>query len=725
MKRLLWLFMLLAAPMAWAQGSNVGCNPVLALCGGPLTVATLPAVPAKGTMAAVSDGASSSDCTVGHGTTLVTCQYNGSAWVQVAGGGGGGGGFTPNSIQYGVTTSTSRATTYLDVAALWSCTGLLSSDGTCPQIIAQPTTLGFTYISALGSPDTMLTVAPSGTKCYPYGGSSGYGCDTPTAGGSGVLFWNPAVCVVQGAGVSLGGTFTAVAAPSAVYTVGSGTVPNSCGAAFPAATKGTQYMEWHKILEPEYPSNNAGQLTWQWYLDSTNAGNVVWGVQFGCGAAAATVQPTYAAEQTTAAVAGTGTANQTLTSTIATPTLTCAAGDSLWARTYLDSTTTATGNIVLTDFQFIEAPINAVTTFSGVVALWTACSSGYLKFDGTCATPAGSGTVTTSGSPASTYIASFSGASVITGTSTATIDGSGNITATTVTTTPVAGTNGSMGFTGGATPPTITGTAKVWLFGPPAAPTAWSLQLPTAPFTTGHLFDTTVTGTNSLLHDTGIATANVMSMSTSFTAGQIGRNTTGTGTFQPSQLDDDSTLANTLTYNDTSGFQTASNMRVVSTGYFGWNPGTTLSTAWASNDTRMSRASAGVVSFDTTTTGNAAGTVKAATGTFGTAATVGGYNVPKIIASGAQALGTPTITQGTCSASPITATATGALASDRIIASPAIDPSGVSGYAPSTTGSLYVIAYITTDTANFKICYNGSLASLAAAALSMNWSVER
>jgi hypothetical protein len=98
--------------------------------------------------------------------------------------------------------------------------------------------------------------------------------------------------------------------------------------------------------------------------------------------------------------------------------------------------------------------------------------------------------------------------------------------------------------------------------------------------------------------------------------------------------------------------------------------------------------------------------------------------VPVMIASGAQALGTPTVSQGTCS-NAITATATGALASDRIVASPAVDPSGVSGYAPSTTGSLYVIAFATTDTVSFKVCYNGSLASLAAAALTMNWAVER
>jgi len=94
-----------------------------------------------------------------------------------------------------------------------------------------------------------------------------------------------------------------------------------------------------------------------------------------------------------------------------------------------------------------------------------------------------------------------------------------------------------------------------------------------------------------------------------------------------------------------------------------------------------------------------------------------------LIASGAQALGTPTVTTGTCS-SAVTATATGTLTSDVIIATPAVDPTGVTGYAPSATGSLYIQAYPTTDTANFKVCNNTS-GSLTPSAMTMNWRVVR
>jgi hypothetical protein len=54
------------------------------------TVATLPGGAATGAMGYVTDGASSSDCTVGSASTKVFCVYNGSAWVAPAGGGGSG-----------------------------------------------------------------------------------------------------------------------------------------------------------------------------------------------------------------------------------------------------------------------------------------------------------------------------------------------------------------------------------------------------------------------------------------------------------------------------------------------------------------------------------------------------------------------------------------------------------------------------------------------------------
>jgi hypothetical protein len=72
-------------------GPSTGFNPKLAISGGAYTVATLPTGQKAGTLATVSDGTNSADCTAGSGSTLVTCQYTGSVWVHAAGGTGGGG----------------------------------------------------------------------------------------------------------------------------------------------------------------------------------------------------------------------------------------------------------------------------------------------------------------------------------------------------------------------------------------------------------------------------------------------------------------------------------------------------------------------------------------------------------------------------------------------------------------------------------------------------------
>ncbi len=56
----------------------------------PYIVSTL-GTPATNTERLVTDGANSSDCTVGGGSTRVKCIYNGSAWAAIGGSGGSGG----------------------------------------------------------------------------------------------------------------------------------------------------------------------------------------------------------------------------------------------------------------------------------------------------------------------------------------------------------------------------------------------------------------------------------------------------------------------------------------------------------------------------------------------------------------------------------------------------------------------------------------------------------
>lgn len=113
------------------------------------------------------------------------------------------------------------------------------------------------------------------------------------------------------------------------------------------------------------------------------------------------------------------------------------------------------------------------------------------------------------------------------------------------------------------------------------------------------------------------------------------------------------------------------------------------------------------------------------TGVATAAAVNGGSNgsFPTRIAGTATALGTTLVASGACS-SAITATATGAATTDVIIASFAADPTAVTGYSPTTNGGLYIVAWVTTNTANFKYCNNTS-ASITPGAVSINWMIPR
>lgn len=98
-------------------------------------------------------------------------------------------------------------------------------------------------------------------------------------------------------------------------------------------------------------------------------------------------------------------------------------------------------------------------------------------------------------------------------------------------------------------------------------------------------------------------------------------------------------------------------------------------------------------------------------------------SLPSLIASGTSAMGTGAISSGTC-ATVVTTTATGTATTDTIIVTPNADPTGVTGYAVSATGSLYIQGYPTSGNVNFKVCNNTS-GSLTPSALTLNWKVIR
>jgi len=93
------------------------------------------------------------------------------------------------------------------------------------------------------------------------------------------------------------------------------------------------------------------------------------------------------------------------------------------------------------------------------------------------------------------------------------------------------------------------------------------------------------------------------------------------------------------------------------------------------------------------------------------------------IASGTVTLGTSAITSATC-ATVATATGTGIATTDTLLASFNGDPTAVTGYIPATAGMLAIVAYPTTNTANFKVCNNTS-SSITPGSITVNWRVVR
>lgn len=93
------------------------------------------------------------------------------------------------------------------------------------------------------------------------------------------------------------------------------------------------------------------------------------------------------------------------------------------------------------------------------------------------------------------------------------------------------------------------------------------------------------------------------------------------------------------------------------------------------------------------------------------------------LASGATAMGTSAIGSATC-ATAVSPAAIGVLTTDVVNWSFNGDPTAVTGYIPSASGMLAVIAYPTAGNVNFKICNNTS-GSITPGAITLNWRVVR
>jgi hypothetical protein len=89
-----------------------------------------------------------------------------------------------------------------------------------------------------------------------------------------------------------------------------------------------------------------------------------------------------------------------------------------------------------------------------------------------------------------------------------------------------------------------------------------------------------------------------------------------------------------------------------------------------------------------------------------------------VVATNTLALATSAITSATCTSAQ-TATATGLLTTDVVIASFNGDPTAVTGYVPLVAGMLTIIVYPTANTFNVKVCNNTS-GSITPGAITLN-----
>lgn len=100
-----------------------------------------------------------------------------------------------------------------------------------------------------------------------------------------------------------------------------------------------------------------------------------------------------------------------------------------------------------------------------------------------------------------------------------------------------------------------------------------------------------------------------------------------------------------------------------------------------------------------------------------------GGTVSYTIASGTSALGTSAISSGTC-ATAVTTTATGTATTDVVSWGFNTDVTGITGYAPVTTGALTIFANPITNNVVFRVC-NLTSASITPGAVTLNWRVVR
>jgi hypothetical protein len=164
---------------------------------------------------------------------------------------------------------------------------------------------------------------------------------------------------------------------------------------------------------------------------------------------------------------------------------------------------------------------------------------------------------------------------------------------------------------------------------------------------------------------------------------------------------------------------------ITSLGVSGSEQAGSTQTLASANDTNVTLAIASAAETHTFTAGWT-GTLAKARG--GAGADMSAVTFPSsgtltvTVASGTATLGTSSIAANTCAAA-VTVTATGTATTDVVSFSPNADITGVTGYTPS--GTLSIFPYPTANNVNFRVCNSDQTNAVTPGAVTLNWRVVR